>query len=63
MPLKLVKGRLRRIPVESTPTLEHRVTRLFTICMNFNERFLALETALARITAAEATPRTKKSAD
>jgi hypothetical protein len=51
MPLKLVKGKFRRVPVEATPSLEHRIDRLYTIAMNFNERFIAIETALAKLTA------------
>jgi hypothetical protein len=57
MPLKLVKGKLRRIPVEATPTLEHKVERLYLIAHNFNERFIALEQALAAITSPAPAPR------
>jgi len=56
MPLKLVKGKMRRVPVEATPTLEHKVERLFLIAHNFNERFVAIETALGRMTAPSARP-------
>jgi hypothetical protein len=60
MPLKLVKGKLRRIPVEATPTLEHRVDRLFTIAMNFNERFIAIEQALAANTFTAPAPKKRR---
>jgi hypothetical protein len=42
-------GRLKKS--EATPTLEHRVERLYLVAHNFNERFIALETALAKLVA------------
>ena len=62
MPLKLVKGKMRRVPVEATPTLEHQVGRLFTIATNFNARFVALEQAIAHLQNNPAAPpkRTRK---
>jgi hypothetical protein len=56
MPLKLVKGKFRRIPAEATPTLEHKVERLYLIAHNFNERFIAIETAIAKLTAPTVKP-------
>jgi hypothetical protein len=54
-----IAARKRKLAV---PSLEHRVDRLFTIAFNFNERFLAIETALARMTApAVKSPRSRKS--
>jgi hypothetical protein len=52
---RFVHGRWQKIEPksEATPTLEHRVDRLFNIAMNFNERFVAIEQALARLQSAE----------
>ena len=61
MPIKMIKGKFRRVPAE--PSLEHKVERLYTIAMNFNERFVALEAAVARLQTNPASPpkRTRKS--
>jgi hypothetical protein len=41
--------RPRKPKSEATPTLEKQVERLYLIAHNFNERFVALETAIARL--------------
>jgi hypothetical protein len=41
--------RPRKPKTQATPTLEKQVERLFTIAMNFNERFIALEMAVDRL--------------
>jgi hypothetical protein len=44
--MKALRPRKR---TEATPSLEHRVERLFRIALNFNERFVAIETAIQRL--------------
>ena len=48
---RFVRGRLRKVEpkTEATPTLEHRVDRIFNIALNFDARFVALEQAIARL--------------
>jgi hypothetical protein len=41
--------RPRKPKTQATPTLEKQVERLYLIAHNFNERFIAIETAIARL--------------
>jgi hypothetical protein len=62
--LKFARGRWQKVEPKPVPvdSLEHRVdTRLFTIALNFNERFIAIETALAKLTAPAPRKRTRRS--
>ena len=41
---------------QAVDSLEHRVERLYTIAVNFDQRFIAIETALALMTAPAVKP-------
>jgi hypothetical protein len=63
--IKFVRGKWQKVEpkTEATPTLEHRVDRLFTVAHNFNDRFVAIEQALAALTNSAPAPkkRTRRS--
>jgi hypothetical protein len=73
--MSTIASRKRKLAVDSLEhkivyvhPLEHKIERLYLIAHNFNERFIALETAIARLQNITAAPpakraRTKKSAD
>jgi hypothetical protein len=62
MPTKIKNGRVRVVPTKAKQVsarlsdTEAQISRLFTIALNFNERFVALEMAISRLQNNTATP-------